>query len=412
MSKLRQAMMAGCLSLSIAFPVAAEEMKAEVIHWWTSGGESAAIKTFADEFTARGGTWIDQAIAGGENARTQGINRIIGGNPPTAMQLNTGKQFDELVEADLLRNLDDIAEAGHWRDNLPKVIADAATRNGSFYAAPINIHGQNWFFYNAEVFANAGIEPPTTFAELVEDGKALRDAGVIPLALGGQSWQERLTFNAVLLGVGGRDTYFKVLRDKDVDTVHGDAFRKVVETYGSMRDLVDEGSPGRNWNDATAMVINGKAAVQIMGDWAKGEFIAAGMTPDKEYGCNIISPDEGFIIGGDVFVFPVVEGDEQNEAQRVLATLMMEPGPQVAFNEKKGSIPVLLNVDVSGMDVCAQKAMALLQNSDQQIPSSDFLVSPDIGGALQDAITQFWNAPEMSVDEFVDLYSDALQSGF
>ena len=90
-------------------PASAEEQRAEVIHWWTSGGESAAVKVFADQFQAAGGTWVDTAIAGGANARTAAINRTVGGNPPTAMQFNTGKQFDDLVENELLADVDALA---------------------------------------------------------------------------------------------------------------------------------------------------------------------------------------------------------------------------------------------------------------------------------------------------------------
>ena len=106
MRGFRQACIATALVALGPALASAQEMKAEVLHWWTSGGESAAVKVFADAFTAAGGTWIDTAIAGGQNARTAGINRIVGGNPPTAMQFNTGKQFDELVGNGLLRDLD------------------------------------------------------------------------------------------------------------------------------------------------------------------------------------------------------------------------------------------------------------------------------------------------------------------
>ena len=97
MQRFRQVCLATALVAVGPALASAQEMKAEVIHWWTSGGESAAVKVFADEFTAAGGTWIDSAVAGGENARTAGINRIVGGDPPTAMQFNTGLQFDEIV---------------------------------------------------------------------------------------------------------------------------------------------------------------------------------------------------------------------------------------------------------------------------------------------------------------------------
>src|SRR5438128_11993394 len=92
----------------------AEAMKAEVIHWWTSGGESAAVKVFADQFNKAGGTWVDTAIAGGANARTAAINRVVGGKPPTAMQFNTGKQFDDLVANDMLADLEPYAKEGNW----------------------------------------------------------------------------------------------------------------------------------------------------------------------------------------------------------------------------------------------------------------------------------------------------------
>ena len=97
MNVLRSLTQASVLTVALTSAAHAEDMKAEVLHWWTSGGESAAIKVFADAFSEAGGEWIDTAIAGGENARNAGINRIIGGEPPTAMQFNTGKQFDELV---------------------------------------------------------------------------------------------------------------------------------------------------------------------------------------------------------------------------------------------------------------------------------------------------------------------------
>jgi glucose/mannose transport system substrate-binding protein len=278
MRGFRQAWIVSALVALSPALASAQEMKAEVIHWWTSGGESAAVKVFADAFTAAGGTWIDSAVAGGENARTAGINRIVGGDPPTAMQFNTGLQFDEIVGNGFLRDLEDLAEKNHWRDVLPDVIVDATNRDGKFYAVPVNIHGQSWLWYNTKVLADAGIQPPATFAEMIALGPKLKEAGVVPLAQGGEPWQERLLFNSVMISEGGSDLYLDVLGKKKIDAVKGDGFRKVAETFAGLRGLVDEGSPGRKWNDATNMVITGKAAMQVMGDWAKGEFIAAGQT--------------------------------------------------------------------------------------------------------------------------------------
>jgi len=393
-----------------AATASAEELKAEVLHWWTSGGESAAVKQFADQFNKAGGVWIDTAIAVGENARAAGVNRIVGGNPPTAMQFNTGKQFDDLIKQGLLSNLDDVAEEDHWKEILPKAFLDSVTRDGHIYAVPVNNHGQNWLWYNKAVFDKAGVKLPESWEEFFFAADKLKAAGFIPLALGGQPWQERLTFSTVLLSDGGKELYFKVYRDLDLDAIKSPEFKKVVETFGKLRGLVDEGSPNRNWNDAAALLISGKAAMQFMGDWEKGEFIAAGWTAGKEYGCLLGPGERNFMMGGDVFVFPKVTDPNQIKAQKLLAHVMLAPDTQVLFNNKKGSVPVRLDVDTSKMDACAQVAIKVLSDKSQQIPSTDMLISPDLTGSLNDIVAEYWSNPKMSADEFVAKFVDAVKA--
>jgi glucose/mannose transport system substrate-binding protein len=388
----------------------AQQTKAEVLHWWTSAGESAAVKVFADQFTKAGGTWVDNAIAGGANARTAGINRMVGGNPPTMMQFNTGKQFDELVSNDLVRDVDAKAKAGKWRELMPKPIVEATVREGKFFAVPVNIHGQNWLFYNTKVFADAGLEPPKTFPELIASGDKFKAKGIIPLALGGQpNWEHNL-FRAVLVGHGGADMFRQVYGARDPKILKDPKFKETVELFGKMRALVDPGSPGRNWNDATALVITSKAAMHFNGDWAKGEFIAAGQTAGKEYGCTLVGEGGGkLVIGGDVFVFPVTKDKNALAAQDKLIEVLLDPTSQVEFNKKKGSIPVRMDVDVSSMDVCAQKSHAVLSDPANQVEAMEILTTPNFQGAMQDAVTQYWNNPNMSADAFIDKVTAAMR---
>ncbi|MGD9507523.1 MAG: ABC transporter substrate-binding protein [Geminicoccaceae bacterium] len=409
MSAFRPLALAAALLGSTAGVAGAQEMQAEVLHWWTSGGESAAVKVLADQFQAVGGTWIDTAIAGGQNARTAGINRIVGGNPPTAMQFNTGKQFDELVSNELLRDIEQVAQEGKWRDVLPAAITEATTRDGKFYAVPVNIHGINWLWYNKKVFADAGVAEPKTWPEVLAAAQKLKEQGLVGLAQGGQPWQERTLFNSVLVGEGGTELFYRIYRDNDVDAVSSDKFREVAELFKQLQTTVDAGSPGRNWNDATAMVITGKAGMQVMGDWAKGEFNAAGLTAGKEYGCAVVG-EGGYLMGGDVFVFPAIDDPAAQAAQVKLATVLLDPVTQIEFNTKKGSVPSRLDVDVSSMDACAQLGAAALKDPARQVPTTDFLISPDLSGALDDVITQYWNNPAMPVDEFVAKFTGAMQT--
>ncbi|MDE3175456.1 MAG: carbohydrate ABC transporter substrate-binding protein [Pseudomonadota bacterium] len=406
---LRVAGLAIAAALTTAPAFAAEPLKAEVIHWWTSGGESAAVKVFADAYNKAGGQWVDSAIAGGEAARTAGINRIVGGNPPTMMQFNTGKQLDELVKNGLLANLDAEANAGHWKDVLPKAIVEASMRDGHFYALPVNIHGQNWLWYNTKVLADSGVAAPKTWSDIIAAGPKLKAKGYIALAHGGQSWQDHILFDAVLAGEGGSDLYMSVYGKDAQKAIADPKFKHVAEVYAQLRDLMDPGMPGRNWNDATSMVITGKAGMQVMGDWAKGEFLSAGMTPGKEYGC-VVPGAGGYVMGGDVFVFPLLKDANGQAAQQKLANLMFDPAVQIAFNIKKGSVPVRTDSTGEGMDMCAQQGMAALKDPAKQLPSTSYLISPDENGALNDVITQFLNTPSEKVDEFVAKFAAAVKA--
>ena len=409
--KLRTAATAAALIWSAS--ASAQDMKAEVIHWWTSGGESAAVKVFADQFTKAGGVWIDSAVAGGVNARTAAINRTVGGNPPTAMQFNTGKQFDELVEGNLLSDVETVANENKWRGFMPEAIVKATTRNGKMYAVPVNIHGQNWLFYNKAVLEKVGAAEPTNWTDVFAALDKVKAAGLIPLAFSGVKVWERNLFNAVLVGQGGAAMFEGIYGKRDATLAMSQQFKAVAETYAKLRGYVDSGSPGRNWNDATTLVVQGKAGMQVMGDWAKGEFVAAGQTAGKEYGCTVLSnKGTGYVMGGDVFAFPKLKDPAQVRAQLALAKIMLEPETQIKFAQKKGSIPVRLDLDSSSLDVCAQKAMKWLADKSQQVPSQEMLSPPALTGAMEDAISQYWNTPTMTPEAFATKVASILKAAF
>ena len=164
---------------------AAGHMEAEVIHWWTSGGEQAAISQFAEAWQEMGNTWIDTAITGGENARGTTVNRIIGGNPPTAAQFNISKQFVDLVEQGLLQSLEEVASAEGWRDFIyPPELIETCEFEGEFYCVPVNIHSWQWMWINNDVYKQVGLPVPQTFEEFLAGAPKIQEAGIIPLALG------------------------------------------------------------------------------------------------------------------------------------------------------------------------------------------------------------------------------------
>lgn len=388
----------------------AQDNNAEVMHWWVSGGESAAVKELAGAFQAAGGVWTDNAIGGGEIAIATIVSRIAGGNPPTAAQMPLGKQIDDLVLSELLAPLDEVGdEAGFW-DNIPEIFTTALTyEDGHKYALPINSHGHNWVWYNKAVLEAAGAKEPVTWDDMFAALDAIKAKGeAVPLAVGAQPWQLGQTFLSVLLTKQGPELYYQVTRDLDVEAVRSDAFRDAVETFRRLQDYSDEGATNREWNVAANMVISGQAGFQFMGDWAKGEYIAAGQTPGAEFGCQILGSGDGkryFNLAPDAFIFPVQDGaDGLTETQKLLAKTMMSPEAQIAFNANKGSVPVRLDVDASQLDACSQIGMEILETEDQRVPSVDFLVSPDMIGAERDLAAQFWADTSMTTDDFVEAF--------
>lgn len=373
--------------------VQAAENKAEVMHWWTSSSESAAVRKIADAYRAAGGVWVDTGIAGADQARAIAINRIVGGNPPAAAQFNTTKQFLDLVEQGMLNNIDDVARAEGWDKVLPEIVLNVIKVNGHYYAVPVNIHMQTWIWYSKAAFKKAGIvKEPASIDELFAALDKLKAAGIIPLAHGGQAWQETILFQAMLANLGGKELYLSTMRDRDQRALNSDAFKKVLLAFKRMQSYVDPGSPGRNWNDATALLISGKGGVQIMGDWVKGEFAAAKQVPGKDFGCIPgLTPTSPYLIQGDAFVFPKTGNAQTLSAQKLLAKVMLAPGTQLEFNKLKGSIPIRADVDTSSMDICAQAGMAIMKDKSRQVGISEVFLTPDQNGAIQDVLTAYWN---------------------
>jgi glucose/mannose transport system substrate-binding protein len=389
----------GLLAALHAPPAAAQDaaarpkVRAEVVHWWTSGGESGAVQALAEAYRAAGGAWVDMAVTLGEQARAVAINRIVGGNPPTAAQFNTSRQFLDIVEQGMLNPIDDVAARDGWDRFLPEIVLDAVRVNGHYYAVPVNIHMPTWIWISKAAFRKAGITAePRTMDELFAALDRLGAAGVVPLAHGGQAWQDSIVFTAVLANMGGRELYLKVLRDRDADAIRSDAFRQVLLTFKRLQGYVDPGSPGRNWNDATAMLINGKAGVQFMGDWAKGEFTAAGQVAGRDFGCIAgFGAGTPYIIQGDVFVFPKTRDADALKAQKLLAGVITAPATQLAFNARKGSIPIRTDIDVSKLDVCARQGIAALKDRQRPVGNGEMYLTPEQNSALAEVLTAYWN---------------------
>ena len=395
-----------CSLLAGAVLLPAQAGQVEVLHWWTSGGESRSVEELKRLLSAQGHTWRDFAVAGGGGDSAMSVlrSRVLAGNPPAAAQIK-GPAIQEWGRLNVLADLDDVANAQKWDAQLPHVVADVMKVNGRYVAVPVNVHRVNWLWINREALRKTGARVPTTWDEFFSVAEKMRQAGIVAVAHGGQSWQDFTIFESVVLGVGGADFYRRAFVSLDPGALRSETMSRSLQIFRRIKDYTDPRAPGRDWNVATAMVIKGEAGMQFMGDWAKGEFLAAGKQPARDFIC-VSSPgtSRAFIFNVDSFAMFRLKDPSAIEAQKALARTIMQPEFQESFNLNKGSIPVGAGVRMDRFDLCAQESSAYFAATSMintLVPSIAHLMAQPahIEGAMREVVATYWNNDRMTTDE-------------
>jgi glucose/mannose transport system substrate-binding protein len=331
----------------------------EVLHWWTSGGEAAAVGVLKDNLAAGGTGWVDMPVAGGggEAAMTALRARVTAGDAPTAVQM-LGFDILDWAGEGALADLTATAQAEGWDKVVPAALQQFSTADGKWVAAPVNVHSTNWVWINKAALDATGLAAPTTWEELVAVLDKMKESGITPLGHGGQPWQDATVFDGIALSLGG-DFYKAAFVDLDPAALGGEQMAEAFNRLIKLRSYVDDNFSGRDWNLASAMVINGEAGMQMMGDWAKGEFLKAGKVPGTDFVCIRFPGTQGSVtFNSDQFaMFNQTDAGKQ-EAQVNMAKAIMDPAFQSAFNVVKGSVPARTDVPNDAFDDCGKKGMA------------------------------------------------------
>ncbi|RFB89313.1 sugar ABC transporter substrate-binding protein [Rhizobium leguminosarum bv. trifolii] len=372
---------------------AADVKEVQMLHWWTSGGEAAALNVLKEDLSKEGFAWKDVPVAGGggDAAMTALKAMVAAGTYPTASQM-LGYTVLDYAQAGVMGDLTETAKKEGWDKSVPAALQKFSVYDGKWVAAPVNVHSVNWLWINKAVMDKIGGTQPKTFDELIALLDKAKAAGVIPLALGGQNWQEATMFDSIVLSTGGPEFYKKAFNDLDEASLKSDTMKTSFDNLAKIVKYVDPNFSGRDWNLATAMVIKGDALVQVMGDWAKGEFVAAKKTPDKDFLCYRFPGTDGSVIyNSDMFgMFNVP--DDRKAAQVALATATLSKSFQSAFNVVKGSVPARTDVPDTDFDACGKKGIADLKAANE-------------GGTLFGSLAQGYGAPPAIANAYKDVVS-------
>jgi len=247
--KFRTTLMAGAMAVSaigFAAPAPPADVKeVQMLHWWTSGGEAAALDVIRQYLIKQGYAWKDVPVAGGggEAAMTTLKAMVAAGNPPTASQI-LGYFALDYAEAGKLADVTPLAEKEGWAKVIPTALQKFTTTNGKWDAIPINIHSVNWIWVNKSIMDKIGGTQPKNFDEFVALLDKAKAAGVIPIALGGQPWQEATMFDSVVMSTGGPDFYKKAFIDLDESALKSDTMKKSFDNLAKLRAYTDPNYAG------------------------------------------------------------------------------------------------------------------------------------------------------------------------
>lgn len=335
----------------------AQNNKVEIFSWWTGGGEEESLQALLKIFERKYPRIevINATVEGGAgiNAKAALRTRMVGGNPPDSFQVHGGAELiDSYVKTGMMEPVTKYLDAWGVRSQFNKQVLDMCSYKGEIYSIPLDVQRGNVLWYNKSILQKYNIAPPKTIPELLNACRELARYRVIPLSLGDKNkWEATHLFETILVARMGPLKYNGLWKNQTSfnDPNIGRAFMD----FKQLIQFVNKDHATLTWQDATKMVVSGKAAFNIMGDWAEGYFKTLGGVPGKSFGW--VPLGNNFMVITDSFGLPKGTPHRQG-AMAWLATISSVEG-QDTFNLVKGSIPARIDINRGLFDPYQQQSM-------------------------------------------------------
>lgn len=386
----------------------------EVLHWWTAPGEIESQQILEKSLQDKNIEWQDFAIVGGGGDSAMRVlqMRALSGNPPDAAQIK-GPDIGEWAKVGVLAEVEKIVDTGAWEDILPQVARNIVTFDGHYMAVPVNVHRVNWLWLNKKIFQELKLPIPTTWDSFFVIADKIKAAGYLPLAHGGTAWQDTLLFDSMALSLLGPEKYKQAFVDHDKAVLNSAEMVDVFKKFKRLHDYIDESLVGKDWSDASQLIAADKAAMQFMGDWAKGMWSTSGKVAMVDYICVDVPESEGvFSYNIDSFVlFKKYNDLSRNNVQAAFVNTLLSKQFQTEFNISKGSIPARNDINMDAFDACAQKSYADFNNGTLAPSFTQNMASTShLRNIIIKIISNYFNHPDADAAETVKRLSTAIRA--
>ena len=375
-----------------------------VYHGWSTPSEVGALIVLQEALKEKGHTWKDLAIPHNSGVNVSIVNLVTGGEPPNAFVTSDPNIFRDLAGMGLERDLTAYySEIGATEGFFP-IIRDLSTVDGKMVKVPLFMHIDGMVYWNKEVAAKAGVDPATwtDVDAMIADFDKVKAAGFKPAAVGGQAFQVGYLFHAMLAAVGGPEVYNRLYAEEpDPGVFDTPEFRKAVEIVRIFSNEAGPEAENRPWNETTNTVITGQALFHIMGDWMKGEWLAAGKVPGVDFGCAVIPGSKAVAVTSDAM--GVLGGQPENidKAELDLVAAFVDPVVSAKANQKKGSTSPRADASTEYQDACNKVAMDALNVPNGQVPNPFNVIDGDWNNAIWTVMYNFWSDKSQTVDDVI-----------
>jgi glucose/mannose transport system substrate-binding protein len=328
----------------------AAKQKLEIFSWWTSGGEVEALNALLDPFAKKypNVEVVNSAIAGGSSSggdmKAVLQTRMMGGDPPESFQIHLGGELldGSYVSAGKMEPLDFLYKEEGWDKVFPKSLIDIASKDGKPYSVPVNIHRANVLWYNTKMLKDIGAEAPKTWDEFFVVAEKLKAKGIPALAIAENApGFAAQVFETVLIENMGPEKFQGLFNGKT--SWEDPAFKKSLDTFKKILSYANPDYTSVSWGDVNDLMVNGKVAMMVMGDWTPGVFWSKGF---KDFGWRAAPGNDGIVqMLSDSFGLP--KNVKNREAAVNFLRMVGSKDGQDAFNPPKGSIPARTDADPS-----------------------------------------------------------------
>lgn len=369
--------------------------RVEVLSWWTSESEHAALTAWFDAYRSAQPdvTVIDAGVAGGSGSNAQVVlaERLRSGEPPDVWQTFLGSSLRQYSRQGAIA---DVSQAYRPQDlaALPPAVVEALTADGALRGVPTGAHRSNMLWYNTAVLAQAGVSPPVTGypqQQFLADLATLKAAGTVPLCLGAQ---DRFTsaelLEDILLGQVGTEGWAAIAADRF--DWRGQQSSAALDTFAAVLDHADPAAASTTWSQAVAKLADGGCGFLAMNDSAYGELRANDVDIGSGVGALAYpGTDDAFVAVIDTFVVGAGSQNGRN-AIDLLSTITQDSEAVLEFSKRKGSVPLRTDVALESLPPYQQEAAQVLREGAllMSIVHGE-LMSPAFQQGFYDAVAGF-----------------------